>query len=444
MVTDLIYSLLGFILYVINCYLMLYLINSKFEPKHTSKMIVPLSITVFVIAISMLSSFSTLPNVAVLLLYVILLFLYVFLFRTGQLPQIIFWVLASVGAYAMGLMSSNIFVMIVYLPKYDGAQIPYLGWLQSSLVIALVQGLITILLAPRKNRNVKMSIPIMLILIIIPVLSCFILAQVAQYGFYQTGAGTSAPLHVVVSVGIAVINVAVFLLYGRMSALTEQSMEHQSQLQRASLEKLHHEEIYTLYQNTRAWRHDYRNHLQVIKSYAESAKRDELLSYMGSIEGSLDSIDLKIRSGNELLDAIINSKMTRAEACGIEFEVKISIPTSSMGIDPVDLTTLIGNLLDNSIEACERIESAGERRFIELKMFDISGETGILVKNSMTGKIEKSEGIFITSKRKGDHGIGMSQINSIVKKYRGYLNCNTEGTVFETLIHLPIPVNPPE
>lgn len=435
---DLFYALFGFLLSTFSFYLFIYLINNKFERKYASKAIIPLAVLVFLFVLIVLSFFSV-SDIVILLVFGCMLFLFTLLFYKGNLLQMLLWVLLAIAIYAISMTVSTTYIMGVVSPEFSDLQeIPSAIMLQVSLVATLTQSMLTVLFARRKNRNIKISPLVMVILVLIPLLSSVLLAELTQYSYAEPLNTPTTTLHIYAAVCVTIINLAVFVLYERMSTLTEESLRQQAELQRASLEKTHYGEIQTLYQNTRVWRHDYRNHLQVIKGLTDTKKYGELSNYLGGIEASLNEMDFKIRSGNDLLDAIINSKAGRAETLGITFDVKIAIP-NDLSIDSVDLTSLIGNLLNNAIEACERIEEQGAPKYIHLNMQQVNDQLVISVKNSMNGQLNYSSGRLVTSKDKRNHGIGLTQISSITKKYNGYQNFNAEGNTFETLIRLPLP-----
>ncbi len=103
------------------------------------------------------------------------------------------------------------------------------------------------------------------------------------------------------------------------------------------------------------------------------------------------------------------------------------------------MCTLFSNLLDNSIEACNRY--TGENHFIELDLTIIKKNLAIKMKNCSNDVKTDIHGNYLTSKIKGDHGLGMKQIHKIVKKYDGYILTNYENNVFETDILLMNVIN---
>ena len=126
-----------------------------------------------------------------------------------------------------------------------------------------------------------------------------------------------------------------------------------------SVLKKQRDEVQNIYQTMRAWRHDYHNHIQSIKAMIAMDKKEELSDYLDNLEKDLDSIDIAIRTGNVGLDAILSSKVSIARKNNIDVNCTAKVP-SNLTITDVHLCAIVGNLMDNAIEACEKIDSLPE------------------------------------------------------------------------------------
>ena len=210
----------------------------------------------------------------------------------------------------------------------------------------------------------------------------------------------------------------------------------------------HYDEVENIYRQMRGWKHDYHNHLQAIKAYVASGKTDELLGFCDRLEQDLKSVDTVVKTGNVMLDAILNSKMSLAKQRKIEVNVKASVP-DKLQITDVDLCVLIGNLLDNAMEACinstSRISETQEsgdwefdRPFIRVYIGMKGYHLYICVTNSVYGKVAKSGNCFISTKNSPTHGFGLMRIDKVCEKYGGYCKRNNEPGVFSTEILLPV------
>ena len=127
--------------------------------------------------------------------------------------------------------------------------------------------------------------------------------------------------------------------------------------------KKQRDEVQNIYSTMRGWRHDYHNHLQTIKAYLAMGQVGETLSYLEHLEDDLDSIDIAVRTGNVGMDAILSSKISIASKNGIAVNCKAAVP-DKLSVSDVHLCAIVGNLLDNAIEACGRV--VPEKRFIRV------------------------------------------------------------------------------
>ena len=197
----------------------------------------------------------------------------------------------------------------------------------------------------------------------------------------------------------------------------------------------HYDEVQNIYRQMRGWRHDYHNHIQVIKAHNAFGRSEEIEVYLNELDKDLTSVDTIIKSGNIMLDAILNSKLSLASAKKIAINAKASAP-SSVSISDIELCIIVGNLLDNAIEACMKIENE-EDRFIRIYIGIFKEQFYISISNSMGTGIKKQNGRYFTTK-KGSHGFGLMRVDNVVKKYGGYINRQNEEGVFATEIMLPM------
>lgn len=153
--------------------------------------------------------------------------------------------------------------------------------------------------------------------------------------------------------------VAAFFLFSRL-------IDQKTERFQSDLVNRHYEEVENMYRTMRAWRHDYHNHIQAATSYLELQKYEELAAYLRQLDASLYEIDQIIKTGNLMADAILNSKLSLMKEYHIRTDVAAHVP-SKMCLTDTELCVLLGNLLDNAIEACKKV-SGEENRFIKIYM----------------------------------------------------------------------------
>lgn len=199
-------------------------------------------------------------------------------------------------------------------------------------------------------------------------------------------------------------------------------------------------EIDHLYENIRGWRHDYHNHLQALRSTVTANKQQETLSYLTDLEDHLATIDDIVRSGHTMLDAVVNSKLTMAQEYQIPLNVKVFVGTQPL-INDVDLVVILGNILDNAIEANLEIPQP-EQRLLRVYISILKQQLYISVTNAR--RLDQEIQIDFASTKNDKRGLGIRRINALVKKYDGLINRQYEEGYFVTELMLPLATITPQ
>ena len=196
----------------------------------------------------------------------------------------------------------------------------------------------------------------------------------------------------------------------------------------------HYQEVENMYRQMRGWRHDYRNHIQTMKVLASGGDLEGIRSYLDRLDTDLNTVDLAVKTGNAMADAILNSKISLAKSRDIPVQVDAHIPVK-LKMSELDLCCIIGNLFDNAIEASLALPP--EERLIRVYL-DMKGTQLYLSFTNFTAqrKREKRNGRFLTTKGEG-HGFGLVRVDAIVERLDGYLSRNSEDGAFTTEILIP-------
>ena len=180
---------------------------------------------------------------------------------------------------------------------------------------------------------------------------------------------------------------------------------------------------------TRALRHDLRHQLFMIRNLTKDGKYEELLSF---VEESTQTPSLH----TELTvcdNYTVNGIATHYLAIARENDIDVSLSIAPLG-DPLpildtDLCILIGNSMENAIEACKKLPP--ERRSIRFHMKKMAGNLIMTIDNSYDGSLMREGERFLSTKRQGrQEGIGIRSIRSIAEKYRGELRIETKDDTF--------------
>lgn len=187
----------------------------------------------------------------------------------------------------------------------------------------------------------------------------------------------------------------------------------------------------------RRFKHDLVNHMGVLRELANQKRTEEVKEYIDTIWSMQDEFDLKIHTGDGLLDVILNYYFYLAEKENIDFTVTGKL-TGETGLEMFDLTTLMGNILQNAMEATVRTAVPK----IRVELIEHKREIFLIVKNSVAKEISTSKGFLTTSKKDTEnHGFGLKNIVAVVHKYRGeyYMESVAENgeTMFQISIAIP-------
>lgn len=240
--------------------------------------------------------------------------------------------------------------------------------------------------------------------------------------------------------GICIILLLAFF----MSRWMIQWMDRRTLLYQSDLLEKHCEEVQNMYRQTRGWRHDYHDHIQTMKAYLAMGRLEELSDFLGELDRDLTTVDTVIKTGNVMIDAILNSKISLAKTRGIRVEAKAIVPKElDKSLSEIDLSLVIGNLMDNAMEACAAICDAKER-YIRIYIDVLKGQLYIYIMNSTEGRRKRVGKIYESTKHGKYHGFGLMRIDKVVERYHGYLDRQDEEGVFVTEVMLPVVPLPTE
>lgn len=163
---------------------------------------------------------------------------------------------------------------------------------------------------------------------------------------------------------------------------------------------------------------------------------------LNSLKDKIGSVPKNISSGNNIIDAILNDKHFEASCHGIEFDVKAIAPPE-LNIDDLDLSSILFNTIDNSIEAC--INSNIPNKYIYLELYPDGNFLYYKIENSYNNTyLNASKKIYLNKKEHIPEGYGLRIIEDIVEKYDGYMDIDKENDKYSVAIILHLNNNEPE
>lgn len=186
----------------------------------------------------------------------------------------------------------------------------------------------------------------------------------------------------------------------------------------------------------RNWRHDFSQHLGVIGSFIESGQSQEAGEYIRKLSNNIQQAIPIVSTGNYIVDAVLSSKMNVIRKSGIRFTYQVIVP-SKLPMEDTDVCSLLGNILDNAIESCRKLD--GKEAYIDLSIKPYKNSLVIKLTNSSTGEYKLDSDKFpLSTKPYGSHGIGLRRIMQIVSSANGICGFQPEKDSFTANIALPL------
>ena len=202
-----------------------------------------------------------------------------------------------------------------------------------------------------------------------------------------------------------------------------------------ALQKQHYEHMLLQYEELRKFRHDVKNHMLALNSMCTSEDNSQIKKYLSQLTNEVSSKKPVEYTGNRELDAVIAPFVLEAESKNIKVQFKGRV-SDDVAIDMFDMCTIISNLLNNAIEACEKIQE--DKRIIEFEIASYNSQIFISVCNSydMESIINQKQKFITTKEDKLNHGIGLENVRRTVKKYDGDMRISQENERFIVTINI--------
>ena len=190
----------------------------------------------------------------------------------------------------------------------------------------------------------------------------------------------------------------------------------------------HYQKMDEMYNKLRILSHDYKYHLSVARKMLGSDDSEGAGKYLTSVENKLAEVEMKTYCSNKVIDALVNSYAERCARLGVRFDVDINIP-ESLGIPNYDLCIILGNLLENAVEACEKLEHG---RLIKLETQSIRSQLLFMVKNSYDGTVYHDDGTPLSTKTSA--GFGLRSVKEVIARNDGDLSVEWNDETFTAYV----------
>lgn len=293
-----------------------------------------------------------------------------------------------------------------------------------TLFVFILQILVEVILRDLGKTKLKLSD---IKLVGVPVISIIMMAHLIL---------ENSNHHVLVLVeayGLVFINMLLFFVDYQKFTEDEAKMQWKHTEEEVRMYKNQLERMRLSQERVRSLRHDMRHHLQLLYVMAEKGQSEKILYFLEEMMTFLENTKQHITTGREDVDAILNYSWEKAEQLGVEMECKVSI-SPDFFIQMCELSGLLGNLLENAIEAATK----AQKPYVSLRLLAEKDMLVLHVKNSYNGVIERRGKQLISTKTRdrNEHGIGLSSVRSLVEQKQGNLQVDYDEKEFRVEVVL--------
>lgn len=296
--------------------------------------------------------------------------------------------------------------------------------LVTSLIIMLLILLLEQFFGVDKNKYITKESYINILLVLLGnILLIYILTGIATVERFEI---------LIVLIIICLIDISTFWLHNKVNEVYCEKLEQQVMEEQILMFKKQFQIIQQSQKRIDSLQHDIKKHLYLVNSYLEKNNYKAAKRYIQDIENYISVSGQYVNTGNQELDTILNYSLEKANKMQCKIETKITVPDSSFMYE-FDLNMLLGNLLDNALEALEKVKE----RYLYIGISFRNGILLIRMWNSFDGIVSRKGTTYKSRKKeKKLHGIGLNNIREIVQKYDGKMNIDITKDLFKVDIIL--------
>ncbi|MBO5373797.1 MAG: GHKL domain-containing protein [Lachnospiraceae bacterium] len=241
----------------------------------------------------------------------------------------------------------------------------------------------------------------------------------------------SEALPIIFSLVFVVVTI-ILMSYNNIILSLEENAKQEILISKYELQSAYYQDMKKYMDSFRSLRHDFKNHLIILNTYAEQNDTEKLQNYLNKITDTLTDASV-IQTPHDLISAILNTKALACREKKINFQQNCYF--SDINISDYHLIKILGNILDNAITAAGKLENG----FISFSMEQSDTYLHITCENNHKEKIIKKDGHFVTTKENANmfHGLGIKNIQSSIDELNGTLDIDYDDSMFTVSILIP-------
>ena len=210
--------------------------------------------------------------------------------------------------------------------------------------------------------------------------------------------------------------------------------EQRQTRQQLAIQKEHYRQLSGQVERVREASHDFRQHIRTLQGLAEAEDLTAVREYLDRLEVRTDSLQVHVHTNHPVVDAILRFYESEAVRVGVDFQISLQLPPV-LDFPDDELCILLGNLLENASEACQR--QTDDSRFINLRANVRNKRLGIIIENSFSDELHRQSNFFLSQKHAGA-GIGVRSVKAVVKRHGGLCSFEPQGQRFRVSVLIPL------
>ena len=374
----------------------------------------------YIVSGIILALLSFVPNASFLRLafYAIALLLIAYSFFSASIIQAIY---ASISYCCLYVLNEMLIFGLFSLFHIDAQTITSYGQTRAICIIIshmLLWLCVLIVLAITKRKRTAITLPFLLTLT-----PGYIAGIILGLSFCQQVLSGDERMSVPVlvsAIGLLYLNIVIILYAERAKSASDQKLQAELAEHHYAMQEQYYTQLRSEQEETRAMFHDINKYMQAMRTLAAEGNAVEVNQMMAETQELFDSLTTVVDVGNSVVSVILNEYREITEDADISFTFDVSVP-QNLGISAVDLYVLMGNTLDNAVEACASVPA--EERYIRIQMRTYHNILFYQIENPF------AEGYPQRSRGK-NHGYGLQNVRKCVEKHDGHMSVSQNDNKF--------------
>lgn len=365
----------------------------------------------------------------------IIIFLYSLIFLKGKISHRLFSCVTIMFVIAVMNFLTTLSFSIIFDVSIEKLMSEFSIYRFACLMVSkIILFIATRILFSFKIKDVSDTSPLMVILVTtVPMLTIVVMVIITELSIHLIYNDRNVFYLLLSLLGMIVINIVFYTLLSRLDREYQLQTENRLLKQKSSLQLEYVKKTHVLNEEISAIRHDMKNQIIYLKGIFSKGSYDEGLSYADHMINKIASMQKLIYTDRFAFDAVVNAKLSEAADKGISVEYNITCSIDNNMKDD-DLVSLLGNILDNAIEACEFVQG---RKEIFLEVKKAHSYLLIIVRNTISeSALKNNPELKSTKEDKINHGLGIKNIKKIAGKYNGFVTFNEKNDEFVCKIML--------